>query len=123
RHAWECALYLKVRDEIKQGNINAAQSKRYSSIRSFYIANEEMQRIAPEFFMRTPFPKEPEQVAEYFTNRLRNAYLNYFNREADNDYAKVENGKWVLSSDPAHTLAPEKKKKLDEMKSWLNKRM
>lgn len=123
RHAWECALYLKVRDEIKQGNINAAQSKRYSSIRSFYIANEDMQRIAPEFFMRTPFPKEPEQVAEYFTNRLRNAYLNYFNREADNDYAKVENGKWVLSSDPAHTLAPEKKKKLDEMKSWLNKRM
>lgn len=123
KHAWESALYLQVRDEIKQGNINAAQSKRYLSIRSFFIADEQMELIAPEFFRRSGFPKDPSHVKEYFTNRLRNAYLGYFDKEPDNDYAQVKNGKWVLSTDPAETLTPEQKKKLDAMKSWLNKRM
>lgn len=123
RHAWECMLYLKVRDEIKQGNINVTQSKRYTSIRSFFISNEQMKDIAPSFFERTSFPSEPSQVAQYFTNRLKDAYLNYFIKESDNDYAKVDNGKWKLSTDPAETLPPEQKRQLKEMKSWLNKRM
>src|SRR5680860_280341 len=41
RHAWECALYLKIRDDIKQGNINAPESKRFSSIKSFFISEEQ----------------------------------------------------------------------------------
>ena len=39
--AWKCFLYLKIRDEIKQGNINAPDSKSYSSIKSFNIADKD----------------------------------------------------------------------------------
>ena len=41
KRAWECFLYIKIRDEIKQGNINAPESKRYSSIKTFNISDEE----------------------------------------------------------------------------------
>ncbi len=123
RHAWECALYLKVRDEIKQGNINAPESKRFSSIKSFFIDNEAMELIAESFFNRSGFPQDPEQAGEYLTNRLKKAYFDYFNREAGNDYAKVVKGKWVLGTDPAESLSSEQEKHLKVMKSWLNKRM
>jgi len=101
RHAWECALYLKLRDEIKQGNINASESKRFASIKSFYIENDAMKLISKMFFDRAGFPEDSKQVPQYFTDRLEKAYLNYFNHEVDNDFAKVVNGKWVLGSDPA----------------------
>lgn len=123
RHAWECALYLKLRDEIKQGNINASESKRFASIKSFYIENDSMKLISKMFFDRAGFPEDPKQVPQYFTDRLEKAYLNYFNHESDNDFAKVVNGKWVLGSDPAETLPPDQTKQLKEMKSWLSKRM
>jgi TnpA family transposase len=123
RHTWECALYLKIRDEIKQGNINAPDSKLFSSIKSFFIADDEMALIGEEFFKRSKFPKDRSQVREYFTKRLAMAYEGYFNREPDNDYAKVVNGKWVLGTDPAEVLLPDRKKELDAMKAWLNKRM
>jgi hypothetical protein len=70
RHAWECALYLKIRDEIKQGNINVSDSKCFSSIKSFFIENDTMAPIADDFFQRSGFPKERHQVREYFTKRL-----------------------------------------------------
>jgi TnpA family transposase len=123
RRAWECALYLKVRDEIKQGNINASQSKRYSSIKNFFITNDDMKLIAESFFKRSGFPEDRSQVREYFTKRLSKAYKEYFNREPENEYAKVVNGKWTLGTDPAEIFSPERKKELDAMKSWLNKRM
>jgi hypothetical protein len=117
RHAWECALYLKLRDEIKQGNINASESKRFASIKSFYIENDAMKLISKMFFDRAGFPEDSKQVPQYFTDRLGKAYLNYLNHESDNDFAKVVNGKWVLGSDPAETLSPEQTKQLKEMKS------
>lgn len=123
RHAWECALYLKVRDEIKQGNINASESKRFSSIKSFFIGQDAMKPISDAFFKRSHFPKDRSQVREYFTERLSNAYQEYFKREPDNDYAKVVNGKWIVGTDPADVLPPERKKELDSMKTWLSKRM
>ena len=80
-----------------------------------------MTLIGEEFFKRSKFPKERSQVHEYFTKRLAMAYEGYFNREPDNDYAKVVNGKWVLGTDPAEVLLPDRKKELDAMKAWLNK--
>ncbi|MDA1116389.1 MAG: Tn3 family transposase, partial [Bacteroidetes bacterium] len=123
RRAWECALYLKIRDEIKQGNINASGSKCFSSIKSFLIENEDMNHISDDFFKRSGFPKERHQVREYFTKRLAKAYERYVKHESDNAYAKVVEGKWVLSRDTATVLPPECKKELDEMKTWLSKRM
>jgi TnpA family transposase len=123
RHAWECALYLKIRDEIKQGNINVSDSKCFSSIKNFFLENDTMTPIADDFFQRSGFPKERHQVREYFTKRLAKAYERYVTHESDNEYAKVVEGKWSLSRDMANALPLERKKELDEMKAWLSKRM
>lgn len=123
RHAWECSLYLKIRDEIKQGNINAAESKCFSSIKSFFIDNDHMGLVSEAFFKRSDFPKDKSQVRSYFTKRLAKAYEQYLNRESDNEYAKVVDGKWVLSPDSADVLPPERKKALEELKTWLGKKM
>ena len=123
RHAWECALFLKIKDEIKQGNINATGSKRFSSIKSFFLTDEVWQLVAKDFFGRTDFPMDPKQACKYLTDRLDRAYSEYIESESENNYAKIVNGKWLLTTDPAETLTPEKEQELKEIKSWLKKRM
>lgn len=123
RHAWECALYLKIRDDIKQGNLNIPASKNYSSIQSFFMPDEAWKDLAENFFKRAGFPMDPEQVPQYFEDRLAKAYQRYFETETENTYAKVVHGKWMVSTDPAETFSPEKNAELKAMKTWLNKRM
>ena len=123
RHAWESSLYLKIRDELKHGNINAPESKRYSSIKSFYISDPDWIFIAENFFKHSGFPKNPKDAKKYLTERLDKAYSEYFACESKNDYAKVVNGKWSIGVDTAETLSLAQKEELKKMKDWIDKKM
>jgi TnpA family transposase len=123
RHAWESSLYLKIRDELKQGNINAPESKHYSSIKSFNISDLDWILIAGDFFKHSGFPQKSEEVKKYFTERLDKGYSNYFACESKNDYAKVVNGKWSIGVDTAETLSSTQKDELKRMKAWIAKKM
>lgn len=123
KHAWECFLYLKIRDEIKQGNINAPDSKRYSSIKSFNIADKDWSLFRDDFFKRSSFPQNAQDASEYLTNRLDKAYSVYFASESKNNYAKVVDGEWSIGVDEKDNLTSEEKKELKKMKSWFNSKM
>ncbi len=123
RHAWECALLVAVRDEIKSGNISVVNSKRYGHFDDFFMPYEEWNKKRSTFFKRADLPENPQDVPAYLTNRSNKAFDKFFESEATNKYASVENGQWVLSVDEAETLNPEAEAKLDKLKDWLAKHM
>ena len=123
KRAWECLLYLKIRDEIKQGNINAPESKRYSSIKTFNIDDNDWSLFRNDFFKRSSFPKEAKEARPYLTERLGKAYSDYFASESQNNYAKVVDGEWSIGVDTKDDLSADEKEELKKMKSWLSNKM
>src|SRR5208337_3636336 len=43
RRAWECALLLKLRDELKAGNLSVRYSKRFARLEEFFIDDRRWQ--------------------------------------------------------------------------------
>ncbi|OGT42675.1 MAG: hypothetical protein A3F13_04000 [Gammaproteobacteria bacterium RIFCSPHIGHO2_12_FULL_40_19] len=123
RRAWECALLTSIRDEIKSGNVSIKGGKRYSQFNSFFIPDNEWKKIRVDFFKRNKLPQNSKEVPPYLKKRLNAAYDNFLTHEVGNEYAKVENGTWVLSVDPAESFIQDELIALEKLKSWLSSRM
>lgn len=121
--AWECALLTSIRDEIKVGNLTVKDSKRFGNFDNFFMPEAQWQQERAAFFKRAGLPENSKDVKAYLTDRLNQAFDKFLATEPHNNYAKVENGKWVLSVDPAESLSVEEEKSLDTLKAWLKKHM
>lgn len=75
------------------------------------------------FFHRSGLPEDPKEISDCLTKRLNEAFDAYLVGKNDNDYAKVKDGRWVLSVDPGEALTKEEEASLDKLKSWLKKHM
>ncbi len=49
KRAWECALLLRLRDEIKSGNISVKHSKRFGRFDDFFIPSHWWESVQEEF--------------------------------------------------------------------------
>lgn len=123
RHAWECALLTSIRDNIKSGNLSIKGGKRYNQFNDFFIPDSEWKKIRTDFFKYNKLPKNPNEVENYLKKRLNTAYNKFLFHEVGNEYAKIENGSWVLSIDPAESFTQEEHIALEKLKSWLLSRM
>jgi len=123
KHAWECALFTCLRDDIRAGNISVKGSKRYGHFSDFFILDTEWKTLRKEFFKRAKLPEKPEDVATYFKERLNRAFDNFLKKQPENKYAHVEDGKWVLSVDSAEEFTKEEVIALEHLKSWLSEHM
>jgi hypothetical protein len=59
RRAWECALLLKLRDELKAGNLSVRYSKRFARLEEFFIDDLRWQGIREAFFAVLVCPPIP----------------------------------------------------------------
>jgi TnpA family transposase len=123
RRGWECALLTSIRDEIKSGNLSIKGGKRYSQFNDFFIPDDEWKKVRIDFYKRAKLPKNPKEVPAYLNKRLNVAYDKFLAHEPVNKYAKVENGSWVLSVDPAESFTQDEYIALEKLKSWLSSRM
>lgn len=123
KSAWECALLTSIRDEIKVGNLTVKNSKRFGNFDNFFMPYAQWDQDRNAFFKRAGMPKNPNEATDYLAKRLNQAFDRFLMTESHNTYAKVENGKWVLSVDPAENLSIEEQKSLDTLKAWLKKHM
>jgi len=62
RRAWECALLLKLRDELKAGNLSVRYPKRFARLEDFFIDDRHWQGMREDFFRRSGLPSDTEQV-------------------------------------------------------------
>jgi hypothetical protein len=58
RRAWECALLLKLRDELKAGNLSVRYSKRFARLEEVFIDDLRWQGIREDFFRRSGLPSD-----------------------------------------------------------------
>ena len=123
RAAWECALLLKVQEELKSGNLSVRHSKRFGRFEDYFIAAELWQPRRDSFFRRAGLPTDSKQVPDYLAKRLDKAYDLFLKTAPDNTYATVDEDGWHLSVDSAEKLSDEEQARLDRLKSWLDEQM
>ena len=63
RHAWECALLLTIRDELKGGNVAVCESKRFGHFDQFFIADATWHTARRRFFEKAGLPVNAEDVS------------------------------------------------------------
>ena len=106
RRAWECALLLQLRDELKAGNLSVRYSKRFARLEEFFIDDRRWQSMREDFFHRSGLPSDTKQVPEYLARRLGKAYERFLKTAPSNSYAVVDKDGWHLSAEPAASRSP-----------------
>lgn len=123
RSAWECALLLKVQEELKNGNLSVRHSKRFGRFEDYFIAPEQWQSQRDSFFLQAGLPADSKEVPDYLTKRLDKAYDLFLKTVPANTYATVDEEGWHLSVDTAEKLNDEEQSRLDRLKNWLGEDM
>ena len=63
----ECALLVKLRDELKAGNLSVRNSKRFACLDDFFIDGGRWQAMREEFFRTAPAcPPTPSRRRSIF---------------------------------------------------------
>ena len=123
RRAWECALLLRVRDELRSGNVSVDHSKRFGPLDSFFMRSSRWEGARQSFFARAGLPSDPRQVPDYLGHRLGQAFDRFLESAGDNRYARVEQDGWRLSVDGHGRLDGPSEQRLGELKGWLSRRI
>ena len=123
KRAWECALLLRLRDEIKSGNISVKHSKRFGRFDDFFIRSEQWESVREEFFRRSGLPANPQEVRGYLTDRLNKAYDLFLKAAPTNSYATIDEQGWRLSVDPSEKMDKDSHDRLKQLKGWLSSHM
>ena len=104
KHAWECALIRKIRNEIKSGNIYVKNSKRFGAFDRFFISDAvtalrcpsatKWSSLREEFYKQSGLPQKGCDAAVYLSEQLSLAYDRFLETLPNNAYAQVEGDNW-----------------------------
>jgi hypothetical protein len=123
RRAWQCALLVKLRDELKAGNLSVRYSKRFARLDDFFIDDRRWQAMREDFFHHSGMPSDPKQVSHYLAHRLGDAYDSFLKTAPTNSYAVMDEQGWRLSVDSGEKLDQQAQDHLANLKSWLAQNM
>ena len=123
KRAWECSVLVALRDDVKAGNISVKKSKRYGQFDQFFMPFDQWEQKRSAFFSHAKLPEKASELPDYLTNRLNKTYDNFFHYYSHNEYARVLNGKWALSVDPAEIFTPNENLALEKLRAWITAKM
>jgi len=103
---------VKLRDELKAGDLSVHYSKRFARLDDFFIADHRWQAMREDFFHHSGLPSDPKQAAEYLTRRLGDAYDSFLKTAPTNSYAVMDEQGWHLSADSSEKLDQEAQDRL-----------
>ena len=122
RRRWESALFLKVRDEVRAGNLAIDGAKNFGRFESFFLPEPQWQRASEAFWARTGFPSEPNSAAQLLRARLSAAFDRFLEDVPRNRQVSFDDDGWRLKTDRAEQLDPEQLANLAELHRWLDAR-
>jgi TnpA family transposase len=123
RKAWECALLLKLQDDLQSGNLSVKHGKRFGRFEDYFLPEERWKPLRNAFFQRSGLPADPKDVRAHLTKRLNTAYDLFLKTAPGNTYATVKEDAWHLSKDVAETLDTAAQTRLGDLRKWLAKHM
>ena len=120
RRCWESALFLKVRDEIRAGNLAIDGAKNFGRFESFFLPERQWQQSSEAFWARTGFPADPGPAAQQLKTRLSAAFDRFLEDAPRNRQVSFDDDGWRLKTDRAAQLDPEHSASLVELRRWLD---
>jgi TnpA family transposase len=123
RKAWECALLMKLQDDLRSGNLSVKHGKRFGRFEDYFLPNDRWEPLRKSFFQRSGLPVDPKGVRDHLTKRLNTAYDLFLKTAPANTYATADEDGWHLSTDAAETLDAAAQTRLGELRKWLTKQM
>lgn len=123
RNAYECAVLMQLKKEVRTGNIIVKGSKRFCDLDTFFMPYKDWIDYRDNFFLKARLPTNPLGVEPFFKKRLKAAHMAFIESYPDNKFARVENGKLILSTDDTKTMPDDKAKALERLRSWLSTSM
>ena len=100
RKAWECALLLKLQDDLRSGNLSVKHGKRFGRFEDYFLPQERWKPLRKSFFQRSGLPAAPKDVPDHLTKRLNTAYDLFLKTAPDNSYATVDEHGWRCPRTP-----------------------
>jgi hypothetical protein len=58
RKAWECALLLKLQEDLRSGNLSVKHGKRFGRFEDYFLPKERWEPLRKPFFQRSGLPRE-----------------------------------------------------------------
>jgi TnpA family transposase len=123
RHAWECAVLSALQDEIRAGNVFVDHSRHFGRFNDFFMPLGMWEQQREGFFQRAGLPLHARDVPDYLQQRLSRAYDRFLATLPENVYAQIQEGVWVLSTDPSDKLGAQQQQQLEALKDWLAKHL
>ena len=123
RKAWECALLIKLQEDLRSGNLSVKHGKRFGRFEDYFLPKERWEPLRKSFFQRSGLPADPKNVPDHLTKRLNTAYDLFLKTAPANTYATADEDGWHLSTDAAETLDAAAHTRLGELRKWLTKQM
>jgi TnpA family transposase len=123
RKAWECALLVKLQEDLRSGNLSVKHGKRFGRFEDYFLPQERWEPLRKSFFQRSGLPADPKDVPGYLTKRLNTAYDLFFKMAPENSFATADGDGWHLSKDAAETLDATAQTRLSDLRKWLAKHM
>jgi TnpA family transposase/predicted transcriptional regulator len=123
RKAWECALLLKLKDDLRSGNLSVKHGKRFGRFEDYFLPGERWEPLRQPFFRRSGLPADPGDVPGYLTKRLDAAYDLFLATAPANSYATADEDGWHLSTDATEAPDAEAQARLGELRRWLAEHM
>ena len=84
RRCWESALFHKVRDEIRAGNLALDGAKNFGRFEAFFVPDAQWDQVREAFWTRTGFPGDPGLAVEHLKARLSEAFDHFLEGVPDN---------------------------------------
>jgi TnpA family transposase len=123
RKAWECALLMKLQEDLRSGNLSVKHGKRFGRFEDYFLPKERWEPLRKSFFQRSGLPTDPKDVRDHLTKRLDTAYDLFLKTAPDNTYATVKEDGWHLSPDAAEAWDAAAQTRLGDLKRWLTEQM
>ena len=118
RKAWECALLLKLQDDLRSGNLSVKHGKRFGRFEDYFLPKERWEPLRESFFQRSGLPADPKDVPGSLTKRLNTAYDLFLKMAPENSFATADGDGWHLSKDTAETLDAAAQTRLGDLRKW-----
>ena len=122
RHRWESALFLKVHDEIRAGNLAVDGAKNFGRFESFFLPGADWERTRDAFWARTGFPADPDRAVDQLKSRLSDAVDRFLEGVPDNRQVAFDDDGWRLKTDQSEHPDLERSESLAELHRWLDAR-
>jgi TnpA family transposase len=123
RKAWECALLMKLQEDLRSGNLSVKHGKRFGRFEDYLLPKERWEPLRKSFFQRSGLPADPKKVRDQLTKRLNTDYDLFLKTAPANTYATADEKGWHLSKDAAESLDAAAQTRLGELRKWLTKQM